>query len=132
MKALSIKQPWASAIVLGVKSVEIRTWKTNYRGPVLIHAPKEYDYQGEQALAAFMPLLKKHGILRGGIIGQAHLVMVRQFALPAEWFAEMKRHRCPAGWWRKGLYGWFFDKPESLSLMPCDGHLRLWDCDLVT
>ncbi len=38
MKALTIKQPWASLIVHGIKDIENRTWKTNFRGRVLIHA----------------------------------------------------------------------------------------------
>jgi hypothetical protein len=38
MRALSVRQPWAWAIVTGLKPVENRTWPTAYRGPVLIHA----------------------------------------------------------------------------------------------
>ena len=41
MKAISIKQPWASLIVHGIKDIENRTWKcpTKYIGQrVLIHA----------------------------------------------------------------------------------------------
>lgn len=38
MKALSIRQPYAWAIVMGFKDVENRSWATNHRGPVLIHA----------------------------------------------------------------------------------------------
>lgn len=40
MKALTIKQPWASLIVHGIKDIENRTWRTDYRGPLLIHASK--------------------------------------------------------------------------------------------
>lgn len=38
MKCLSVKQPWASLIASGQKSVELRTWRTNYRGPLIICA----------------------------------------------------------------------------------------------
>ena len=38
MKALTIKEPWASLIVQGFKKYEFRSWKTNYRGKILIHA----------------------------------------------------------------------------------------------
>jgi len=37
MKALTVKQPWASLIVEGYKDIENRTWKTSFRGRVLIH-----------------------------------------------------------------------------------------------
>ena len=45
MKALTIIQPWATLIASGHKMNETRSWKTNYRGEVLIHAgknPKDY------------------------------------------------------------------------------------------
>jgi hypothetical protein len=35
MKIISIRQPWASLIVSGLKDVENRTWRTRYRGRVL-------------------------------------------------------------------------------------------------
>jgi hypothetical protein len=37
MKALTIKQPWASLIAHGIKDIENRTWKTNFRGRIFIH-----------------------------------------------------------------------------------------------
>ena len=40
MKVLTIKQPYASLIAEGIKEYEFRTWKTNYRGELLIHAGK--------------------------------------------------------------------------------------------
>lgn len=38
MKALTIYQPWASLIALGAKTIETRSWRTSYRGPLAIHA----------------------------------------------------------------------------------------------
>jgi len=38
MKALSIKQPWASLIAHGIKDIENRTWRTKFRGKIYIHA----------------------------------------------------------------------------------------------
>lgn len=38
MRALTIRQPWASLIALGRKTVEVRSWRTDYRGPLAIHA----------------------------------------------------------------------------------------------
>lgn len=40
MKALTLWQPWASLIALGIKRIETRSWSTNYRGPLAIHAAK--------------------------------------------------------------------------------------------
>lgn len=38
VKAITLHQPWASFVALGVKAVETRSWATGYRGPLAIHA----------------------------------------------------------------------------------------------
>jgi hypothetical protein len=43
MKAITVKQPYASMIVNNYKKYEFRTWKTNYRGKLLIHAGASID-----------------------------------------------------------------------------------------
>lgn len=47
MKALSVKQPYASQIAHGFKRFEYRSWKTNHRGPLAIVASKSDDYEGD-------------------------------------------------------------------------------------
>lgn len=42
MKALTIRQPWASLVALGVKTILTRSWSTRYRGPLAIHAGKAW------------------------------------------------------------------------------------------
>lgn len=43
MKVLTIKEPWASLIINNYKEYEFRSWKTNYRGKILIHAGKSLE-----------------------------------------------------------------------------------------
>lgn len=50
MKVITIKQPWATLITEGYKEYEFRTWKTTYRGDILIHAGLGVD---EEALKRF-------------------------------------------------------------------------------
>ena len=38
LRALSLRQPWAWLVVNGYKAIENRSWRTNHRGPLLIHA----------------------------------------------------------------------------------------------
>lgn len=72
-KALSIKQPWAWAIIEGFKDVENRSWPTSYRGPLFIHAGLKEAPLGWLAL-------EREGIdflcevEKGGIIGVVDLV----------------------------------------------------------
>lgn len=43
MKAISIKQPWANMIAAGEKTIETRTWSTDYRGEILIVSSRDPD-----------------------------------------------------------------------------------------
>ncbi len=38
MKVITLKQPWATLVAEGIKKYEFRSWKTKYRGKILIHA----------------------------------------------------------------------------------------------
>ena len=53
MKAITIKQPFASLIAAGLKEYEFRTWKTSYRGKVLIHAGKVADGKAMKKFACY-------------------------------------------------------------------------------
>lgn len=55
MKAITIRQPWATLIMLGVKRYEFRSWKTNFRGEVLIHAGKGIDKEAVERLKKYLP-----------------------------------------------------------------------------
>lgn len=46
-RVLTIRQPWATLIALGVKTIETRSYPTKYRGPVLIHAGAHRPEHGE-------------------------------------------------------------------------------------
>lgn len=51
MKAISLWQPWATLIAIGAKQFETRSWDTNYRGPLAIHATKRTANPDEWATA---------------------------------------------------------------------------------
>ena len=51
MKAITIHQPWASLIAHGYKRFETRGWRTNYRGPIAIHAGQKIDSEAVRMLA---------------------------------------------------------------------------------
>lgn len=42
MKALTLTQPWATLVAIGVKKIETRSWATTYCGPLAIHAAKKF------------------------------------------------------------------------------------------
>ncbi len=68
MKVLTIKNPWATLIIDGYKEYEFRSWKTNYRGKILIHAGKSIE---KDALKRFKNFDLDY--INGAIIGEADL-----------------------------------------------------------
>lgn len=72
MKALSTWQPWAWLIVNGYKDIENRSWWSNHRGPLAIHAGKTFDYKGYYWVKENfpeIPLPNPQEFERGGIVG---------------------------------------------------------------
>lgn len=68
-KALTIKQPWASLIIYGHKKYEFRSWKTNYRGKILIHAGLSMDKEYQKNFLNY-----NLNYPQGSIIGEAELI----------------------------------------------------------
>lgn len=68
MKVLTIKQPWAQLIIEGYKKYEFRSWKTKYRGKILIHAGMSLEQD-------MVPRFEKYDMeyILGAIIGEAYI-----------------------------------------------------------
>lgn len=115
--ALSIQQPWAWLIVNGLKDVENRTWKTNYRGPLLIHAGKKVDIKGydwvQENMNIALPSLGK--LDKGGIVGISEIIdCTRKY--DSDWFF--------------GPYGFVLRGSRKLPFTPCRGRLGLFEPDV--
>lgn len=105
LKALSIRQPWAYQILHEGKDVENRSWPTKFRGPVLIHAGKQFD--GDLRLAR----RSDQALPRGGIVGITMIVdCVTEDA--SEWFF--------------GDYGFLLRCTQPLPFIPCKGALSFF------
>ena len=51
MKVITLWQPWATLLAAGTKICETRSWKTNYRGEILIHAGKKSVLHGVRLMS---------------------------------------------------------------------------------
>lgn len=125
MKALSLTQPWATAITLGIKTMETRSWCTNYRGPLAIHASKAFpgwakDFAETEhtlgRLPARLPL--------GAIVAMADLIDVL-------WTGEVV-HDITAverlyGDYSPGRCAWKLENVRALTTpVSCRGYQGLW------
>lgn len=79
VKAITVWQPWATLLATGQKHNETRSWKTSYRGEILIHAAKT-DHSGillhipMEELKHFQDAGVVNKLPTGAIIGKANLV----------------------------------------------------------
>lgn len=116
MKALSVRQPWAWALFNG-KDVENRSWRTNYRGALLIHASKVVDRHGLATIERDFGVVPPgpDELTTGGIIGVVNIVDC------VEWHHSR---------WFNGMYGFVFENATPLKFQRCKGALSLFDVDL--
>jgi hypothetical protein len=74
LKALTIRQPWAWAIIHAGKDIENRSWNSRLRGTTAIHAGFAYDKHVELPRGGKPP--HEEALVRCAIIGVADIVDV--------------------------------------------------------
>ena len=110
MKVLTVRQPWASLIVAGIKDIENRSWSTKYRGKLGIHAGMRVDME---ALEEHGHLLGDQPVPRGALIGSVTLVDCIQGS--------------KSPWADRGLWHWVLRDARTLvHPRKMDGRLGLW------
>jgi len=115
MKALSIRQPYVHLIMEGLKTDEFRSWSTDYRGPLLIHASqRRNDNSGlTRKQCAVIPA----DLETGGFVGVVDLVGVRYTGDPNPAMAFAWKLRNPRRIRFKRALGKLrlFEAPDSLA-----------------
>jgi len=130
MKALSIRQPWASLIVAGIKNVENRSWMTQYRGALLIHAGKTVtreDIQAGQALCKRLRVKFPDNLPTGGYIGIVELdglIVEQDGELVTDVPGGLQYNQLKG--YQKGSVGFHLVNPRSFSIIPAPGRLGLF------
>ena len=113
-RVLTVRQPWARAIVQGGKDVENRSWPTTHRGPLLIHAGNAFERDGYATVTrlAARPPPKAEEFVHGAIIGVVDLVDCLQDS-DSEWAVP-------------GQWHWCLRNSQTVEPVPCSGKLGLW------
>jgi hypothetical protein len=118
MRALSITQPWAECILSHGKNVENRTWTTNLRGYVAIHASSSFKPERfESCFENYGVLVDGDELDYGAIVGFAKLVDV---------VTEEDLTQETEGWF-EGDYGFVFEDVIKLKEpIEMKGTLSFW------
>jgi len=146
MKVISLLQPWASLVVIGAKKIETRSWNTKYRGPLLIHASKRWDWElndivgkiGADAILrqagyhALAPVKgkPKTNLPLGAIIGKVNMDRTIPFneQFQMETGKVLSNQELDFGDYSPGRYGWILSYPVKFNHpIPAKGSLSIWD-----
>lgn len=142
MKLLSLRQPWAWAVMHGGKRIENRKWNTNYRGQVAIHASKGCGViECAQAMEwmldreLLLPDAPWPGIEaapRGGIVGLARVYNVippGREAFAAEIARQCSRlgNEVDLRWWDREQFGFVLVDVTEVPFVPAPGSIGLFD-----
>ncbi|MBC9716857.1 ASCH domain-containing protein [Streptomyces sp. TRM66268-LWL] len=121
VRALTLWQPWASAMAYGTKRIENRRWATDYRGWVLIHAGLTLDRQAYD-LPLARPFLKRPQP-RGAIVAVSRLVDCHEndgyctlWSTPGQWhweFTDLRTLARPLPW--PGARGLWTPTPQLIA-----------------
>ena len=126
MKALTIKQPWATLIIEGYKKYEFRSWKTNYRGKILIHAGLSLEKNNSKKFENYNLKYSK-----GEIIGEAELV---DCILVDEKFNQELLNINPILYGQSNhnmVYAWKLENVKKYETkIPIKGKLGLWNYEV--
>jgi hypothetical protein len=121
VKALSIRQPWAHLIAEGVKTVEVRSRPTKYRGPLLICVSK--TFKAVRLLDSYkrdwsaIPMWKREDM--GRAIAVVELVECEVMTSNHEAAALVKA--------APGLWAWKLAAVRKIDTFPVAGRLGLFD-----
>jgi hypothetical protein len=126
-KVLSIKEPFASLIANEIKHIETRSWKTNYRGEIYIHASlTSNSLQGRDELKE---LVKTIDVKPSYILCKATL---KDCILMDEKFIKdiKKNHQeYICGRYEIGRYAWVLTNVKKIKPIKAKGKLGIWNYD---
>ena len=137
MKTLSLLQPWATLVVMGVKQIETRSWRTDYRGPLLIHASKGKAgeiFAQEAPFKKYIPNFKQ--LPFGYIIGKVTLTDVIRIGTGTlvhtsdEMMNHLTMEEKAFGDYSPGRFAWILqDAVAFKTALGAKGSLTLWEFD---
>ena len=134
MKAITVLQPWAWLLATGKKRCETRSWKTNYRGEILIHAGKKNMTNIMRQTFFEAMYMKQAGVfntemITEAIIGKANLVnCVRIDEAMRELIRKQHFDEYAFGYFSPGRYAWVMENPVLFDTpIPARGYQGLWN-----
>lgn len=132
-KALTLWQPWASAIAFAGKDIENRPGRTHYRGPLAIHAGKTLVLDDLTQLRRGAKGARKRPLIDLIKAGR------RRYRCAPEEYAETSQivaiamvvdcvESCSSPWWDREQFGWVISGVVPIEPIHYKGARGLWPC----
>lgn len=127
MKVLSLKEPYATLIKTGVKKIETRSWKTNYRGELYIHSSISKLSKDILNNKGLMNLVNIDDLKYGYIICKCNLIDC--VYMTEEFIKEIKKNKREfiCGEYSIGRYAWILSDIEIIEPIQAKGSLGIWN-----
>jgi activating signal cointegrator 1 len=130
IKALTLWQPWASFMAVGMKKNETRSWGTSYRGPLAIHAATKIPQKGQIPLDVLQLATKEFDHWNYWPLGKILCVVELLGVWPTAYVGKIPNNKIELmlGDYSYGRHIWetkmlqVFDEP-----IPAKGKQGLWE-----
>ncbi len=141
MKAISLTQPWATLLALGLKKWETRSWQPHYRGWVAIHASKGFPGWAKEIIRCPLEYPEFHTALAplgytdpshlpvGQIVGVGKILRCVPTVIlnhDVEYTGTISKVERAFGDYTNGRWGWQIAGARTIKPVPCRGALSLW------
>jgi hypothetical protein len=136
MRGLTLQQPWATLVAFGYKQLETRSWRTPYRGPLVIHSSAEFPAWCQQLVsvdpfkAVLQEIAAQHGagsvpMPLGAALAVCQLADV--YRIGPELCSRLDRVEYSFGDYTHGRFAFALRNVVRLRTpMPMKGALSLW------
>lgn len=128
MKVLSLTEPYATLIKEKKKLIETRSWKTNYRGELYIHASMTPISKTTKEDNKLFSLINDSKLNFGHIICKCNLIDC--IYMTKEYVENMKRNNYQeyiCGGYEVGRYAWVLENIKPIKPIKAKGQLNIWD-----
>lgn len=126
MKCLTIRQPYAELIASGIKKVEIRSWKTKYRGEIFIHAGVGMD---KQYLSKYKDIIDIDNLDSSAIVAKCNIVDC--IKIDEEYMTKYNEENKGKGYYISsgciGKYAFVLENVQRIDKIPAKGKLSFWE-----
>lgn len=130
VKVLTIREPYVSLIKKGIKTIETRSFKTNYRGEIYIHTSLAKLNKNIDNYNEIINLIDLNDLNYGNIVLKANIYDC--IKMDKNFIDNIKKNynEYISGYYKEGYYAWLLKDIKIIKSIPAKGKLGIWNMDI--